>query len=338
MFEFFFKYPVTVFSKGTFVLLGGWPAWLLTLLIVAAALALGAAIWIRRRRIAPSMRGVRTVAVWLLQTTLLALLLVLLWQPAMSVATLKPQQNIVAVVVDDSKSMAAEEDGSTRIEKAVKTLNSGLVKNLSQKFQVRLYRLGDHLERVATVDNLKGTEPATHIGSGFRDLLADTATLPVGAIVLLSDGADNSGGIDLETISDIKRQHIPVHTLGFGREQFAHDIELTDVQAPRRAIPDSRVQAQITIRQHGYDGQRARLVAREGGKVLGSREILLKKDVRIEPVLFNAGAAGVKNIDFSIDPLSGEENRENNRQTRVLECRPGEETRLVRGRRAALGL
>ncbi len=199
MFEFFFKYPVTVFSKGTFVLLGGWPAWLLALMIVAAGLALGAAIWMRRRRIAPSMRGVRSVAVWLLQTTLLALLLVLLWQPAMSVATLKPQQNIVAVVVDDSKSMAAEEEGSTRIEKAVKTLNSGLIKNLNQKFQVRLYRLGDRLERIPAVDGLKGTAPATHIGSGLRDLLADTATLPVGAIVLLSDGADNSGGIDLET-------------------------------------------------------------------------------------------------------------------------------------------
>ena len=35
-----------------------------------------------------------------------ALLLLMLWQPAISVATLKPQQNIVAVVVDDSRSMA----------------------------------------------------------------------------------------------------------------------------------------------------------------------------------------------------------------------------------------
>ena len=37
---------------------------------------------------------------------LAALLLFLLWHPALSVATLQPQQNIVAVVVDDSSSMA----------------------------------------------------------------------------------------------------------------------------------------------------------------------------------------------------------------------------------------
>ena len=37
MFQFFFKYPMPVFSKGKFVLLGAWPGWLLLLLIVACA-------------------------------------------------------------------------------------------------------------------------------------------------------------------------------------------------------------------------------------------------------------------------------------------------------------
>src|SRR5205814_8685817 len=114
-------------------------------------------------------------------TALLALILLLLWQPAMSVATLKPQQNIVAVVVDDSHSMSAVEDGTTRIQKAIQTLNSGLYKNLEQKFQVRLYRLGDRLERTPKLDVLKASAPATHIGSNLKDLLAEAATLPVGA-------------------------------------------------------------------------------------------------------------------------------------------------------------
>jgi len=322
MFEFFFKYPVTVFSKGSFVLLGGWPAWLLGLLVVLVAAVLGLIIWARRTRISPSMRGARTVAVWVLQTALLALILVLLWQPAMSVATLKPQQNIVAVVVDDSRSMDAVEDGSTRLQKAVNTLNSGLAKGLQEKFQVRYYRLGDHLDRIPNPDGLKGSAPATHIGSGMKDLLADAATLPVGAVVLLSDGADNSGGIDLETISEIKRQHIPVHTIGFGREKLERDIELSDIQTPPRALPDSRVLANVTISQDGYNGQRAHLVARSAGTILASQEVTLNKAVQTVPVLFTAGAAGVKNIDFSVDPLGGETNLENNRLTRVINIDP----------------
>jgi len=320
MFEFLFKYPRTVFSKGTFVLLGQWPLWLLVVGLLAAAGLLGWTIWSRRAAIAPSMRGPRTAMVWLLQTLLVCLLLFLLWQPAMSIATLRPQQNIVAVVIDDSKSMATQEDGRSRKDDVLKTLNGGLVKSLQSKFQVRFYRLGDHSERIEKLEQLNAAAPATHIGDNLKEVLADSATLPIGAVVLLSDGADNSGGIDLETISEIKRQRIPIHTVGFGREQIPEDIEVTDVQLPAKSLAKSRLQAAVSFRQRGYGGAKAKLTVRESGKVLATRDIVLKGDgvPQTEPMLFNAGEAGVKNLDFTVEPMGGEQNKANNQQTRVL--------------------
>jgi len=47
MFELLFKYPTTVFRKGEFVFLSGWPVWLLALVILAVAAALA---WHMRRR------------------------------------------------------------------------------------------------------------------------------------------------------------------------------------------------------------------------------------------------------------------------------------------------
>ena len=44
--------------------------------------------------------------IWGTQSALVALILLLLWQPAMMVSELSSQQNIIAVVVDDSRSMA----------------------------------------------------------------------------------------------------------------------------------------------------------------------------------------------------------------------------------------
>jgi uncharacterized membrane protein len=320
MFEFLFKYPPTVFAKGSFVLLGEWPLWLLIGLLAASALALGWVIWRRRRVIAPTMRGPRTAVVWILQSLLVCLLLFLLWQPALSIATLRPQQNIVAVVIDDSKSMSTQEDGHSRKDRVLATLNGGLLNSLKSKFQVRLYRLGDHLERIESADKLNASAPATHIGDGLKEVLADSATLPIGAVVLLSDGADNSGGIDLDTISDIKRQRIPIHTVGFGRERMEHDIEITDVQLPARSLAKSRLEAQVTFHQWGLKGDKARLVVRDAGKVLTSRDITLKGDgaAQTETVLFTAGDAGVKNLQFSIDALPEEENKNNNALTRVL--------------------
>src|SRR5580658_9048355 len=105
MFEFFFKYPRSVYSRGQFSLLGAWPKWMLVLLILAAAAGLAWLIRSRLAQAAPVMRSWRAWVIWSLQTLLAALLLVLLWQPAITVAELKPQQNIIAVLVDDSRSM-----------------------------------------------------------------------------------------------------------------------------------------------------------------------------------------------------------------------------------------
>src|SRR6478752_9753923 len=133
MFEFLFKYPEAVFSRGTFVLLGGWPIWLLALAILAAAAGLGWVVW--QRADSGRVAGTRSAAVWLLQTLLASVLLLMLWHPALSVATLRPQQNIVAVVVDDSASMALPDEtgGTTRRAAATNVLNSGLLNALKDK-------------------------------------------------------------------------------------------------------------------------------------------------------------------------------------------------------------
>src|SRR5215469_16465500 len=157
MFELLFKYPMAVFSRGTFVFLGGWPKW--TLIAAMAAAAIGLGLLVRRMtQGAGRVHGVRSLAVWLLQTALASVLLLMVWHPALSVATLRPQQNIVAVVVDDSSSMATQDaDGSSRREAAARVLNSGLIESLQKKFQVRLYRLSDHLERIQKLEQLNSS-------------------------------------------------------------------------------------------------------------------------------------------------------------------------------------
>ena len=56
---------------------------------------------------------------------LAAVLLFMLWHPALSVATLKPQQNIVAVVVDDSTSMSVADEGGSPLP--VPTMQCGQI-------------------------------------------------------------------------------------------------------------------------------------------------------------------------------------------------------------------
>src|SRR6202043_3805149 len=245
MFEFLFKYPRAVFSKGTLVLLGAWPWWVFVLLVLAAGAGLA---WLIRSKLpggSTHLKNGRAGVLWLLQFALAALVLLLLWQPAILVAELRPQQNIIAVLVDDSRSMTISDNGATRESQAVKALDSGVLDELQKKFQVRLYRVDGRLARIAKLDKLKtaAPPPATRIGDGLKQLAGEAADLPIGAVVLLSDGADNSGGIDLDTISTFRSRRIPVHTVGFGLEQVAHDVEINDAAVAPRALADSRLAA-----------------------------------------------------------------------------------------------
>ena len=137
MFEFLFKYPPTVFRKGDFVFSSGWPVWLLALLVICA----GAGLWWHMRQNHGRLEGRRPWAIWGLQFATAALILFLLWQPAIGIRSLRSQQNVVSVLLDTSRSMALGEGGTSRLDQARQALAGGVLEQLQQKFRVRLVQL-----------------------------------------------------------------------------------------------------------------------------------------------------------------------------------------------------
>jgi uncharacterized membrane protein len=324
VFEFFFKYPRSVYARGQFAFLAAWPKWILILLILAAAAGLAWLIRARLPQAASVMRSWRVWVIWTLETLLVAILLALLWQPAITIAELKPQQNIIAVLVDDSRSMGISEDGLTREAQAVKALQNGVLSSLNRTFQTRLYRVDSVPARIEHLEDLEPKASSTRIGDSLKQLSEETSDLPVGAVVLFSDGADNTGGIGADAISALRARHIPVHTVGFGRERAGHDVELDDAVIAPRALADSRLAAKITLRQRGYAGSKINLTVRDvsspQAKVLASRSISLGPDgnIQAEILMFDIGGAGAKTLEIAAAPLAGEENTANNTLTRVV--------------------
>jgi uncharacterized membrane protein len=321
MFEFLFKYPRTVFYKGEFLFLSGWPLWLLAALIAVAAAALAWHVRAHGQRLARTRQGV----IWALESALMALLLVILWHPAIRVATLRPQQNVIAVLVDTSRSMALKESTQSRLDKVQAALSGGLLRDLGGRFQVRLYDFSSGLERVENPTQLAANGNATRLGEALAGVLRETSSLPLGGVVVFSDGADNTNGIDRNLMAEIRQKRIPIHTVGVGRTEIPYDAEMTDVAVSSRALPGSRLIARVSIRQHGLSGQKARLSVREGSNILAARDITLNSGqaLQTEEILFNSGDPGARKLTFAIDPLPGEEVTGNNYLTRVLQVVPG---------------
>jgi len=330
MFQLLFKYPSSVFTKGRFVLLGSWPGWLLIVLIVLSISALGVLIRARMRDATPKLQTWRRAGViWLLQSLMITVVLLLLWQPAVTVAELSSQQNIIAVILDDSRSMAIADSGSdgrtARETAAIKAMQDGVLTGLGRRFQTRIYRLDNKVVRAASLEEIRPDAAATHISGGLGQFVTETADLPIGAVVLLTDGAENASGpeqsgIDTGTMNALLNRRLPVHTVGFGKERVDHDIEISDVSVPASAVADARINATVSFVQRGYAGSKATLAVRDGGKTLDSREVTLGTDgaTQSESLFFTAGSAGAKSLEFSVGPLPGEENQANNRISRPL--------------------
>ena len=327
MFEFLFKYPASVFSRGTFVLLGSWPKWtLFALLLIAAGIL---AYFYLFNKQDTKHRRARQITLWLLQSAMLGLLLLLLWQPALSITALRPQQNIVAVIVDDSRSMSLNENGHSRLDTAKEILRSNLLPKLAKRFQVRLYRMGSTVERTTDAAKLSAQEPSSQLGHSLNQIATEAGTLPIGAAVLLSDGADTAGGIDNQTFNALNRRHLPVSTIGLGETALDHDIELDSISLPVRTLPDSRLEAQVKIRQRGFNGKHTKLVISSAGKTLASRDIVLRNvPEQLESIEFYGGAAGVRTVEVRVDPLPGETNPDNNRRSQILSV-DGEKRRIL---------
>ena len=155
MFEFLFKYSRETFERAEFVFASGWPLWLLIALVVLAAV--GVAVSLARRRQGLGLG--RTIVLGVLQSALLAVLLVLAWRPALVTQTLRPQENSVAVLVDTSASMLYGDANTSRLQQAIQGISARALPELKSKFNVNLYSFAGDAVELPSLDQVPAPGP-----------------------------------------------------------------------------------------------------------------------------------------------------------------------------------
>jgi hypothetical protein len=318
IFQFLFKYPPVAFERGRVALSSGWPLWtLLVAMVLAAALT---AVYLARQH--PRLSPAGKIFVWAAQSLTLAILLVMLWRPSLVLSTLVPQRNVLAVLVDDSRSMAMAEEGVQRVERVRQTLgdDSPLLAELREKFQVRTYSFSDQARRLQSAQDLKGQGTSSRVEGAVAQVYSELRHLPLAGMVLVTDGAQNIAASSPEILQEIEARKIPVYALGVGQEEFPRDLQIDELTMPRSALPSSLVSATATVRQRGYIGQKARLEVRDGAKLLKSREIEFgPAPVQTIPIGFTPQTKGIREYTVTIVPPGGEAIPENNTQSRLVE-------------------
>ena len=330
LFRLLFEYRPVVFQQGEFRFAPTGGSY------VALALAIGAAVAV----IVSYRRAARRVSVpggspagWFssphvllgLRLALIAVIVACLFRPVLVVNAAVAQQNFLAVLIDDSRSMQiADSPAGPRGEFARQQFTDpavGLLPSLSDRFVVRTFRFSSAAARMAQPDELTFAGGQTRLGAALEGVRQELAGLPLAGVVLVSDGADTTDDALGHALLSMKAAALPVFTVGVGEDRLARDIQLDRVNTPRRALKGTSLLIDAVIRQTGYAGETVMLDVEDGGRLVGSQTVKLSADgeptsVRVRVM---ANDAGPRVLTFRITPRDGEVIAQNNARQAMVE-------------------
>lgn len=324
-----------------------WPFWV-TLLALMAMVALVVAVYLRERiAAAASWRAV------LIGLRLAVLGLVLFMMYGWMRHRHRTDLPDAVIVIDDSASMAvidhyekAEDraavekrvraaglDEPTRINLA-KTLllerDARLWNELATRYNLKVYRIGESTrveaaqgdERLAALRALQAEEPASRLGRGLRDVLEGQRGRPTAAIVILSDGITTEGRSLSETAEFARRKAIPLYTVALGSARAPRDLRLHDLLVDEVAFVGDLINFDVKLTASGYAGQQATLRLKRDGEsaILAEKQITIGEDgaTTSERLSLRPTEQGEFRFVIEVEPLAGEANITNNRQTATV--------------------
>ena len=320
---FLFKYPSRVWERGDIVLSPVAPLWSLAVL---AFIALAVAI-VTYRRVQGISTGHRT-ALMSLRAAALLLLVGALLRPTLVVASAVPQRNVLAILLDDSRSMGLRDGGAlTRAEEVERVFadSTALVRALADRFALRFYRFAADVRPAAQAAGLRSAGTRTDLARALEGARQELAGTPLAGVIVVTDGADN-GGRDLDpAVLALRARKVPVHTVGVGLERFPRDVAIERVSLPSRPLVGANLLADVTLRLRGVGGEKITLIAEADGRLVATEAVTLpsrEESVRVRLRLADL-APGTHRITVRAPVLPRETVAENNESHGIVQVRGG---------------
>jgi uncharacterized membrane protein len=315
-----FKYRPVIFARGELAFSPPWPA---MVVVAAALLAAALGVWTYRRAGAPGSSARVRLVLLAFRLSTIALLLFCLLRPVLVVRAVEPQRNVLAVLVDDSRSMTIADEGQAARAAFVREQfgESGpLGSALGQRFALRYFRFSATTERATAADGGSFAGTRSNVGSALQRTAEELAGLPVSGIVLVSDGADTSRSSLADTLRSLRSAALPVFAIGVGRDTLARDVQLGRVDPPLAVLKGTTLVVDVLVGQSGYAGRTVPVVVEDEGQPIASQDVTLPADG--EPgtarVRFTLAEAGPRVLRFRIPVLDGEQVTRNNEREALV--------------------
>jgi uncharacterized membrane protein len=158
---------------------------------------------------------------------------------------------------------------------------------------------------------------STALGDAVRDVVSRERGQPVAGIVLVTDGAANSGSDPLEAARAAGEDQVPIYAYGVGITE-PRDIVVDTVFTPDVAFIKDQVSVTVRVRGQGLKGQTGRLALRLGDEEVAAKDVQFTGGEESVQLSFTPQKAGEFELSASIPPRDDETIKDNNSASQRL--------------------
>ncbi len=254
----------------------------------------------------------------------LVLLVLVTLQPRIELKHVLPMRNAVAVLVDDSKSLAVKTfpDGRPRLQLVREAIeqSQAFLDELQQTHQVDYYYFSDRLTPVSRAEILSGYRARglnTDFPGVFTELQKNYDGKSLQGVILLSDGADLSHeGTDLppDLSGFVSNLEGPLYAYTAGDPGSLKDLGIRRVEVSDFGFVHQPLSLTATINATNMGTRSVSVVLKEGDKIHASRIINVTPDQERYQVelRFTPGTTGKRFYTLSLPVFAGEAVEVNN--------------------------
>lgn len=253
-----------------------------------------------------------------LRSSALMLLLLMLFRPVIQEWETNPQETYLAILVDDSQSMQIQDgtNASRSRSRAVQdALSPELLASLGEQYQLRTFAFGREARRLNSPSDLSASDNRSDLSNAIASIGEQLGSLPLNAVVVISDGGDNSGQDPAAAAEIIGGKQVPVYTLGVGQPVVSPDLAIRQVRADATLLDSEQVDVELSLSQTGFAADVVEISIWDGDTQVAQRQVALGNEGETRrytlPVVPDRNEA--IRYEARVETLSGERLLENNR-------------------------
>lgn len=239
-------------------------------------------------------------------------------RPSVVLQEKKKQDASLVFLVDTSESgkIADEVSGQKRFAAMLKVLNKALAvaRTLGSDMDVKLYAFDSTVREIKAEDLKEPTGRESAYGNAMLEPPKRQTGRRVASMVVLGDGANNSGIAPLTAAESLKSLGIPVVTVGFGSENAganSRDIIVRDLVAPSSAFVKNQFEVKGTLVARGFPNQAVdvEMLVEDQEKPVATKRVTIPQGAEVIPLSglkYIPQTAGEKKITLRVKPEKGE--------------------------------